>query len=545
MTQNSKDEKEKLSFRVFVTTAEAETGKRRPLTREETKYLRKSNWIRILHLFDYTSYLALLLVLVAVLSIMIGFFVSTSISSPVVSGLVGLGIPILSCSGFIILTWKRYPKGTKIWLSLKNLEAVELTGQLAIQIDPVEHSEKVFKLNNTNFVMPDHWRPYIYPLYKNQEVLPTLSIWTVKRKDASNKEFSYLYRIRNTAKYMSRFQDFQYQALSCGPLSVKQDEKEALPYVRENHFWLVLAMICTFIGIFASIFLQNQLENNNKAVGILATQITTLENELHLGKSIDAKLFSDRGLPLFAQDSTYGNEVLRNTTAFEYIDVSFGRNDRPFLLTIEEYKIIMRVSHVEPTVLLGYKGASSKTLADYRNAIIKVITKSTDLPETIRKKAMTNLLAMPDAVLEEQLRSYGDRFLPAPNFVSQFIPAPFIYMPVNGITYGRNCLRRDLFCLKADTAKPLDTKDMVIINRKDSQNQEDAGFEIIHARKLTDLAKRKQQFEAKRTIEPLAYWTQEKGLIGLLLFVVATLHFISFFQARRYIKKHYTKKFNL
>lgn len=117
MTKTPKHKKTSDSFSVFVTTVAAEVGKTRPLAREEIRYIRKSNWIRILALFDYVCYLAFLFSLVLGLSVMIGFFASAYISVPVVSGLVGFGIPILFSLGFIALTWKRYPKGTKIWLS--------------------------------------------------------------------------------------------------------------------------------------------------------------------------------------------------------------------------------------------------------------------------------------------------------------------------------------------------------------------------------------------------------------------------------------------
>ncbi|MFD0796209.1 hypothetical protein ACFQZJ_01955 [Maribacter chungangensis] len=542
MTKTPKHEKTRDSFSVFTTTVEVEVGQTRPLTLEEMRYVRKSNWVRILALLDYVSYLAIVFSILFGLWLLIGIFLGTLISSPLLSGLVRFGIPLLLSLGFIALTWKRYPKRTKIWLSLKHLEAVELSGQLGIQIDPVGHTEKVYKLNNTHFQIPPHWQPYIYPIFKDEELLPKLSLWAVRRKDASNTAFSYLYRIRNIGTKMSRFQDYQYQALSCGPLSVKEDVRQGLPLVRGHHFWLAFAFVAAIVGVFGSIYLSTQLENNNKEVQALENTVMHLEAELNLGQAINAEMLAERGLPLFTEDSTYGHQVLRPTEPFDYVDVSFGHNNRPFLLTVEEYKIIMRVSQVQPGVLLGHKPASAKILEDYRMAIIGAIAKSTDVSEASREKAKASLLGVDNATLEQQIRSYGDRFQPDVAFASHFLPIPFIYMPEDRMNALRNCGDRHLFCLRPKNQKPMDTQDMALINTNKAQHNKAPSFEIVHVRKLAKIAERKKQRDAMSYIAPVDFWTQDKGVVGILLFVIAVVIFASFFFANGQIKKYYRQK---
>ncbi|MFS4417985.1 hypothetical protein [Maribacter sp. 2307ULW6-5] len=545
MTEPPNPEKTRDSFSVFITTAEAEVGQTRPLTQDETHYVRKSNWVRILALLDYVSYLAIVFSILLGLLLLIGISLGTLISSPLLSGLVRFGIPILLSLGFIALTWKRYPKRTKIWLSLKHLEAVELSGQLGIQIDPVDHTEKVYKLNNTHFQIPPHWQPYIYPIFKDGELLPKLSLWAVRRKDASNTAFSYLYRIRNIGTKMSRFQDYQYQALSCGPLSVKEDVRQGLPLIRGHHFWLAFAFVAAIVGIFGSIYLATQLENNNKEAQALENTVMHLEAELNLGQAMDAETLAERGLPLFTEDSTYGRQVLRPTEPFDYVDVSFGHNNRPFLLTVEEYKIIMRASQVQPGVLLGHRPASAKILEDYRRAISGAIAKSTDVSEAMREKAKASLLGVDDATLEQQIRSYGDRFQPDVAFASHFLPIPFILMPEDRINTPRNCGDRHLFCLRPKHQKPMDTQDMALIRSNKTQQNQAPSFQIIHVRKLAKIAEQKKLRDAMPYIAPVDFWTRDKGVLGILPFVIAVVAFIPYLLANGQIKKHYRQKLAL
>ena len=542
----SKRMKEKEIF--WIPTKEAEIGRSRPLTNQEKKYIQHSNWIRLMKLFGYLSILVVGIVGIFVLLISITYLFDLEGYPFFANVLIRIAPAFILTSLFVFALRKKIPWRVSFWLSLKKLEAVELTGLFGLEINDIVSPIKVYRLSKTHFLMPEHWEKYIPSLYPEKGKLPTITIWAVKRKDATNKIYTYIstYFINNSFsnKLLSRFQDYTYYALTCGSLGVDEDLKQRLPFFRANSFWMGLIILFGLVGVFSLPIFSNQLTRNNRAVTSIESSIDRIENKLNLGDGIDSTVFSLRGIPPFTADVNYGNRVLVNKSSFEYYDVSISQNSQSFLLMPPEYKMIMRVSLVTPRVSLGSNKPSTKTLNNYRNEIKAVINKSTDLPERIRSNTLATLASVSDIVLEQQIRS-SNSFKVDLDYAKQFLPTPFIYMPPNNNNSSRTCNNRRLFCILTDEKQVMSSENMAIVHAENTTDNSSTGFQIIYAHNLATLKEYRQQREALNYKDPIIYWALDIGVIGILALLISVSIAISYFQANRQISKHYKKKLKM
>ena len=532
----------KETFVLWTPTEEAQIGRSRSLTNQEKRYIQLSNWIRLWQLIKYLFLLVLFFVgiffAVLVLSSLIDLGDQDYLLLVII--LVYIGPALIVTSLLVFALRKKIPWKISLWLSLKNLEAVELTGALGVEIS----DDRVWALSKTRFLMPEHWVKYLSVVYPDSGKVTIITIWAVKRKDATDKVFSYTStNIESGTTFENHFRDYSYYALTCGPLKIDEDGKQRLPYFRANSFWIGLTTSFGLIGLLLSIYFSSKLDTNNESVVSIENTINKLENELTSGQNIDKTIFYLREIPPFTADENYGNRVLVNKKPFDYYNVSISENSRPFLLSSQEYTMIMRVSLVTPRGILGYGKPSTKALNDYRNEIKAIINKSTDITKRIRGNALNSLMSTNNTVLGQQMRSYRYRLKADLDYVQQFLPTPFLYMPPDNKYYltTRTCYR-PLFCMSLKKKQLMSRGDMAIIHTKNITDNSSIGFQIIDSQKLVKLKEYRQRREALNYKDPTIYWIQDIGAIGILVILSAVSFAVSCFQAKRQVSKHYNKK---
>ncbi len=91
----------------------------------------------------------------------------------------------------------------------------------------------------------------------------------------------------------------------------------------------------------------------------------------------------------------------------------------------------------------------------------------------------------------------------------------------------------------------INSEDMAIINVERTADSLQNGFQIIHSQKLLDLKKHKRYFRTLNYKDPILYWTQGKGSIGVLVVLISFGFIISCIQANRKISKYFKKKFEI
>ena len=527
----------KENFTFWIHSEDAEIGRSRSLTKEEEKYLRYSNWIRLMQLFGYLFLLVFGIGALFVLAVLLMMLVDLESYSLLTKALIRVGPALIVAALVILAVRKKIPWGISLWPKVSNLEAFELTGALGVDLT----ESRSWKLNKTSFLMPEHWEKYVPKMYPDENRLPRVTLWAVRRKGTTGRTYVYI-SSTETGKIVNRFQDFTYYALSCGTLSVSEDNSQKLPYFRANSFWVGCTILLVVTGIFLSIYFSIKLENNNKAVASADYTVSMLENELNLGSAIDTNIFSLRRIPAFKADEDYGNQVLVSTRQFKYYSISIRKNSRPFLVMPDELEIIRRVSTVAPKVLLGYKKPSAKTLNDYRNQIKSVIVKSTDSTGSLQRNALAALSTITDEVLEQQMRSYGNRFSIDLDFAFPFMPTPYIFMPKGNHSFTQTYINHPNFFRQAKDKPNMKSEAMAIINADTSINDGLTGVQIIYAQKLKALKKHKEQGKALNYIDPFAFWTRDLGVIGLITVLVALGFLTSYFQANNAVSKFYDQK---
>ena len=513
------------TFHIYGAPHEGETITH--LSKAELKHLKKRNKLRALQLFRFIFWVAFMISLP--LGLLIGL--SSEVRKPIDFVFIFL---VALCVLMLFFVWKGWGKvGIKPVLKMKwqlplnDVKVIELTGHFGVRVHPTSDNENLWTINNAIVDFPEHWALGLDKIISNFNKPELVTFKVAKLPQATGDVARLPLRPNAQVNFFSNTRtdivlpDPKYVVLEAGPFSIEKDISRGIPINRNNPFFLQTGIFYLILSaiIGTSWYTVSDLEKQD--ITNIQRKIIRQESNIGLERSMDSKVFNNRDFPELSPHKDYGNKVLVGDS-LKFVQV-IQKNDptqTPFILSVNEYRLIYRLATINTWVILGYGNtANSKHISEYRSQLLNAINKLKDIPEPLRALQKNNIQKLSNALIEKQLRSYGNRSEANPEFIAALLPKPLVQYS-NGLTTPY-CIQKPVFCtVNSNKIKVETLPSQFTIHNDNIKLFNTTSFNYLEELKL-ELQQTKGAFKHSVWIGWLAIIIGSIGTIGLLMFFIA------------------------